>query len=375
MKSITEILGGSQMLLGISYDIQDVFEDYLTDTHRLFLSILRVVEDALPHLEEQRAVTGRRAFAIQPFIRAFIAKSFFKLITNRDLILRLKSDSSLRRICNFSKIPSEATFSRRFEKIAASHTIDQTINNVVEQYLEDRIIGHISRDSTAIPAREKPINKKKDVKNADKPRRKRGRPKKGEVIPPKEDVRLTKQLSQPPGKSLKDLNKTCAWGGKKDSKGKTHFWSGYKLHLDVTDSGIPVTAVVTGANVHDSQLAIPMEKMTERKVTHLYSLMDAAYDAPQIRTYIRKKGRVELIDFNKRKNPVQREMEPHEKETYKIRSTVERANSHLKDWFIPDKIYVKGYKKVNCTLMTAVLCLSAVKILQYFHLQEEEAAA
>ena len=30
MKCIKEILGGSQMLLGISYENQDVFEDYLT---------------------------------------------------------------------------------------------------------------------------------------------------------------------------------------------------------------------------------------------------------------------------------------------------------------------------------------------------------
>jgi len=38
-----------------------------------------------------------------------------------------------------------------------------------------------------------------------------------------------------------------------------------QLHLDVTDRGIPVWAVVTGANVHDSQVAIPMGKWTERK--------------------------------------------------------------------------------------------------------------
>jgi len=41
------------------------------------------------------------------------------------------------------------------------------------------------------------------------------------------------------------------------------------LRLDVTDLGIPVTAVVTDANVHDSRLAIPMEKWTERKIADL----------------------------------------------------------------------------------------------------------
>jgi hypothetical protein len=37
------------------------------------------------------------------------------------------------------------------------------------------------------------------------------------------------------------------------------FWKGYKLHLDISDTGFPLTAVVTGANVHDSQPAIPKE--------------------------------------------------------------------------------------------------------------------
>jgi hypothetical protein len=75
--------------------------------------------------------------------------------------------------------------------------------------------------------------------------------------------------------ALSALNTLCCWGCKRNSQGNVSFWKGYKLHLDVTDMGIPVTAVVTGANVHDSQLAIPTEKLTERKVKHLYTLMDA----------------------------------------------------------------------------------------------------
>ena len=125
MKSVTEILGGSQILLDISYDIQDVFEDYLTDTHRLFLAMLRVIEAAFPRVEEKRVLTGRKAYAFLPFIRAFLAKSFFKLTTNKDLILQLKSDSSLRKICGFSKVPSEATFSRRFDVIARFNLMEQ----------------------------------------------------------------------------------------------------------------------------------------------------------------------------------------------------------------------------------------------------------
>ena len=143
-------------------------------------------------------------------------------------------------------------------------------------------------------------------------------------------------------------------------------WKGYKLHLDVTDMGIPVAAFTTGANVHDSQVSIPLEKLTERNVSHLYSLMAAAYDAPQIRTYSEQQGRVALIDQNKRRGDSRLPMNPAEKQRFNIRSTVERSNAHLKDWLLPSKIMVRGYSKVNFTLMSGVLILAAIKILQYF---------
>jgi pantothenate synthetase len=75
MKSLTEILGGSQTLLDISYDIQEVFEDNLTGMHmhRTFLAMLRVIEDLLPIIVEKRAITGRKAFA-----RLFIIRNILE---------------------------------------------------------------------------------------------------------------------------------------------------------------------------------------------------------------------------------------------------------------------------------------------------------
>ena len=370
MKSITEILGGSQRLLGISYDIQDIFEDYLSENHRTFLSMLSVIEEDMPHIERDFAATGRKPYCIVPFIRAYLGKPFFKLATTRDLMERLKNDSSFRKISGFVKIPSEATFSRYLALLSNTNIMERILNKLVVKYHEGHIIGHISRDSTSIESREKPVNKKKDVKELEKPKRKRGRPRKDEIVPSKEEKRLSKQVRQKPGKAFKELNKRCAWGGKRNSQGNNYYWKGYKLHLDVTDLGVPISAAVTGANVHDSQVAIPMEKMTEKKIIHLYSLMDSAYDAPQIRQYIISKGRKALIDFNKRRKKNVSKMCPAEKNRYKIRSTVERAYSHLKDWFIPEKIYLRGYIKVKFSLLSSVLCLAAMKILQFFCLPE-----
>ena len=173
--------------------------------------------------------------------------------------------------------------------------------------------------------------------------------------------------------SLAQLEMKCAGGCKKNSPGNVTFWKGYKLHLDVTDMGIPVTAVVTGANVHDSQLAIPMEKLTERKIDHLYSLMDSAYDAQDIRNYIHGKGRVAIIDGNRRRGEETQRFDAAEKERFKIRSTVERANSHLKDWLIGGKVYVRDIRKVHFHLMCGVLSLAAVKILHHLVIPQLDA--
>jgi IS5 family transposase len=166
--------------------------------------------------------------------------------------------------------------------------------------------------------------------------------------------------------SLDGIDKECAWGCKKNSEGNVSFWKGYKLHLDVSDTGFPLTALVTGANVHDSQLAIPMEQLTEGKVHFCYSLMDNAYDSATIDEYIRGRGRIPIIDPNKRKDNDRPPLDPAKQERFNIRTTVERTNSHLKDSLIPRSLYVKGHKKVSFILMAAVICLAALKYLQLF---------
>jgi hypothetical protein len=77
----------------------------------------------------------------------------------------------------------------------------------------------------------------------------------------KELTVIEKQAPQDAETSLDNISKACARGCKKNSEGNKSFRKGYKLHLDVTDTGFPLTAVVTGANVHDSRLAIPMEQL------------------------------------------------------------------------------------------------------------------
>ena len=67
MKSITEILGGAQFLLGVSFDIQDTFEEYLSEEQRAFLVILRLIEEDFPVRTRLYGGRGRIPMRISRF--------------------------------------------------------------------------------------------------------------------------------------------------------------------------------------------------------------------------------------------------------------------------------------------------------------------
>ena len=363
MKTITEILGGAQVLLDISFDLQKCFEEKLNDQQITFLHMLRCIEKYFPILYRPYAGTGRIPFQYLPFLRSQFAKNYFQIETNTKLIERLKADPNLRLICGFQTVPGRSSFSRAFEYLSSIVKLDDILGEFAKEEFKDKVVYHNNRDSTAVNAREKVIRKKKE--KGKKQHKKRGRPPKIAVKQEKQPTEMEKQINATPEESLDALNKNCSFGCKKNSQGNVSFWKGYKLHLDISDCGFPITACVTGANVHDSMLAIPMEKITEQRVTFCYSLMDSAYDAKTIKDFVNSCDRIPIIDPNKRKNKNCIPLDPAKQERYKIRSTVERANSHLKDNLIPKAIYVKGYSKVAFVLFSAVLCLAALKHLQF----------
>ena len=297
---------------------------------------------------------------------AFVAKAVLGLLTTRALIDRLGADTKLRRLCGFDlrvALPSEATFSRAFGEFARGELIQQVHARMVKGMLGEHVIGHISRDSTAIEARESLAKKnkvKKDEANEVKAKvkRKRGRPAKGEFRPPPEPSVLERQQGQNLGQMLAELDKGCATGTKVNAQGYKISWKGYKLHLDTACCGVPVSAVLTGANVHDSRVALPLSRISAQRVVACYELMDSAYCSSVIRQDIQGAGRVPLIDHNPRRGE-KREFDPHEAQRYKTRSGAERCNARLKDEFGARHVQVRGHAKVMCHLMLGVLALCA----------------
>src|ERR1035437_1657070 len=136
-------------------------------------------------------------------------------------------------------------------------------------------------DSTAIEAREKPAPKPKAPQRTHRP----GRPRKGEVRPAKPAKRPACPYDPRAAAAIAALPTACDVGTKKNTKGHVEHWRGYKFHVDVGDGGIPLAAVTTSASVHDSQVAIPLAKLTAARVTSWYDLMDSAYDAALIHEF------------------------------------------------------------------------------------------
>ena len=308
--------------------------------------------------------------------RAFIAKAIYNMDTTRELIDRLKISPALRRICGWQKacdVPHESSFSRAFKEFSESGLVQITHSSVIKEHMGDKIIGHISRDSTSIDAREKPMKKLKTVKQ----KKKRGRPRKGEVRI-KEPTRLERQQFMENQEMLEDLPKACDVGTKMNSKGYKKSWTGYKLHIDAADGHIPISCVLTSASLHDSQVALPLAELTNHQVSSLYDLMDSAYDSPIIKQHSRSLGHVPIIDMNPRGNKERKqELKAEAKRCkffnfknpgdvrYNERSNVERVNGRLKDEFGGKMVRVRGHAKVMTHLMFGVLVLTADQLIRF----------
>jgi hypothetical protein len=344
--------------------LEECWNIALTEKEQQFVSILELVriEKYVPWSAINQWM-GRKLSERESIARSFVAKAVYGFPFTRSLIEALKTTPTLRRICGFervSDIPSESTFSRAFAEFAKSGLGDKVHDALVEDCLKAELIGHISRDSTAIEGREKPVKKAPKAKPAP---RKKGRPAKGEQREPKEPKRLERQREQSAQESLQELPNYCDVGAKKNSKGFKESWIGYKLHADVNDCGLPISVALTAASVHDSQVAIPLMKMSSAKVDYLYDLMDAAYDAGPIYEVSKSLGHVPIIDKNSRGKEVV-PMAPHEATRYNERTAAERFNSRMKEEFGAGNVRVRGAQKVKLHLMFGILALFADQLIK-----------
>ncbi|HPS79461.1 MAG TPA: transposase, partial [Thermoanaerobaculaceae bacterium] len=311
---------------------------------------------------------GRPEKDRRPLARAFVAKAVYGFPTTRAALEALATTANLRHLCGWERrgeVPSEASFSRAFAALAASELPQRVHAALINTYQQPRLVGHVSRDATAIEAHEKAAPRVRAETTVPEAPRRRGRPRKGEQRLPKPMTRLQRQAAGLELTAvLAELPQVCDFGCKRNSDGKTAHWRGYKLHIDWADGEIPVSCLLTSASVHDSQVAIPLATTSASRVTNLYDVMDSAYDVKEIREHSVKLGHRPIIEPNSRRHLIRPEMEPAQARRYHERTTAERGNARLKDQFGARTVRVRGAVKVMAHLMFGILALTADQLLR-----------
>jgi transposase len=335
----------------------------MTDQHRTLVATVMLL-DLDGFVTAGSGGRGRPSHSRANVLRAFVAKAVFGVPHTRALLARLQVDSALRRICGWNKssdVPGESTFSRVFDELSAGEVPQRVHEALIRTRYAGEVVGHVSRDATAIEGREKNQAKTKEEKK----KHKKKRASRAKDRTPEQMTRIERQ-SLPETKledMVAELPRICDKGTKNDSKGLPHYWVGYKLHMDVADGQIPITCVLTSASLHDSQVAIPMAHMTASRVTSLYDLMDSAYYSKHIQEVSIGLGHVPIIEPQTR-GGVKPELAPHERVRFRERTTAERVFSRMKDEFGACSIRVRGHVKVMAHLMFGVLALTADQLLR-----------
>jgi len=358
--SISEFYRGLNPVLFSHLD--DVVGVPLTVEHQRVALLLETIE-LEAEVKESGLPGGRPFYSLKPTARALLAKSALNIPTTKDLIARLNADFGLKTLCGFgSRVPSESTFSRHVKKLSEGLVLDAVHEKLVRRHLGSAVVPHVSRDSSEIRGREKATPRAKPVR----PKRKgnRGRyPSEGSVY--KAPSRLPKQLEQDYRSSFKELPRACDIGTKTNSQGYQLHWIGFKLHLDVSDQGFPLSAFTSSASLHDSQAAIPLSQMTKERVgTVFYELMDKGYDSDFIRKAVERQGHVPIIMTTDRFGQKAIPLDEAQARRFKERTTVERSFSDIKDNLGGRFIRVRGAVKVHMHLMCAVLNLFACALLR-----------
>jgi len=360
MPSLSQLFSYVQQTLFPQLDA--TLDTPLTRQHReliWILSVLRVEEvvDSPWRWHRVGAIEHDR----RKLARAFIVKAWLGLEQTTDLRERLQVDRVLRTLCGWQggeRLPSLSTFSRALSMLARTGLFDQLHTLRVEEYLGDGVSLHLCRDSTAIVARERTARKATPPAQS---KRKRGRPRKGEERPPTPapERRLARQVTQTAAEAIAELPTHCGMGAKRHSCGIVTAWRGYKFHVDVIEHGIPVAALTTAAEVNDSQVAIPLMRMSSARLRYCYELMDCGYQGPEIPQMAAELGHVAIVAPKGRKSKPPRPLEPDRQRQFRARTAVERFNSQFKDTAGTRQIWVRGHPKVHAVLMCALLVVFA----------------
>ena len=132
-------------------------EIVVTGSMQKLLIILDTIDpESFVELQEE-STRGRPKIDRVAMFRLFIAKSVLNIPDNKGILDRLKVDYTLRRLCGFltiKSLPCEASMSNIFKEFCQKGLSEKVHEETIKRYLGEPLLEHVSRDATAIPARE-----------------------------------------------------------------------------------------------------------------------------------------------------------------------------------------------------------------------------
>lgn len=148
-------------------------EDMVGELSQKDRNFIQTCELCADEMEKEMTAYERKRMGRPPaermaIAKAFIAKAVYGMPTTEGLIAYLNASPTLRRLCGWESVggvPSEPTFSRVFKVFAESKLPEHIHEAMVKKAYARKLVGHISRDATAIEARER-AHKGKNEKSA-----------------------------------------------------------------------------------------------------------------------------------------------------------------------------------------------------------------
>ena len=336
----------------------------LDEEQRLFVRVAESLELERIAARYGWCGNGRKPSSRLAIFKLLLMKHVWNWPETKDALGEVRRPPALRRLCGWETrgdIPSESTVSRAFAEFALDRTADDLLARFVGRIFEGRIVIHRSIDSTETDARERPATGDEKAEAAkDAAIRAQVEANAGDLNA------LSLQKGRDAETNLSLLPALCDWGCKRNSKGRTQFWRGRKLHIAVADGDIPIAACLTSASVHDPRAAIPLMQKADAAALSLYDLGDAAYDAGEIREFSEANGHAAIIDANPRRGGPKPDCRgerfvriiPAEKVRFRNRSGVERVNGHLHDAHGGRTVRVRGHAKVFLHLLLGLLVIA-----------------
>jgi transposase len=289
--------------------------------------IEKVVKEAY-HKEDGPGRPPRKPMGI---FKALIVKRLQQIPSERELCRRLWKDDNLRELCDIEakQNPYHPSQLSRFKKRVGARRLQRIMNKLLKELLREGVINGetVVLDATFVKA-----YSRRD---------------------PHENSR---------GKSDPEA--------RVGRNGKT-FELGYKLHVAVdAKSELPIAIIVASANDNEKKHAPALlekaSKATEGRVKLLVA--DSQYSSRNLRDQASSQGVRAVIPFptNQQRGQkgllrVDKYFRTHgpiyEKRVYRLRSSIERVNSRLKDQLSLERHRVRGLGRIT---VHALLCMIAM---------------